>query len=100
MSKLVCFHFYNDPSHGWMKTDRETLRKYRVMELISNFSSQKGQFVWLKEDCDAPILIKAVEATGAVVKFFDHYRNTYSPIRNLGQFLSDNEELMLLANRW
>jgi hypothetical protein len=93
---LVCFHFYNDPGHGWMKTTRETLIKYGVMDKISQYSYQKGPFVWLEEDCDAPTLIKAVEANGAEVKLFDHYCNSESHIRKLYPFTSDEEEIAIL----
>ena len=77
----MLFHVYSDPGHGWLKTTMQVLEKFEVSEKISRYSYRQGDIVWLEEDCDAPLLIKAVEQRGVEVKLADHHRNTESPIR-------------------
>lgn len=45
------FKFYSDYGHGWLAVKRELLSKVNFTP--SQFSYQKGQTVYLEEDCDA-----------------------------------------------
>ena len=56
-------HFV-DPGHGWYKVSRKDLFKMDILDKISSFSYQKGDWVYLVEDCDATI-------------FFDRYKELF-----------------------
>ena len=60
-------HFV-DPGHGWYKVSRKLLRKMNLLDKISSFSYQKGDWVYLEEDCDATI-------------FFDRYKELFGEIQ-------------------
>ena len=59
---------FQDPGHGWYKVSRKLLRKMNLLDKISSFSYQKGDWVYLEEDCDATI-------------FFDRYKELYGEIQ-------------------
>ena len=62
---MTTYHFYSDPGHGWLRVPREELRELGIESKISKYSYQKGSFVYLEEDCDAPEFINALsEARG------------------------------------
>ena len=46
---------FQDPGHGWYKVSRKLLRKMNLLDKISSFSYQKGNWVYLEEDVDASI---------------------------------------------
>ena len=46
------FKFYSDPSHGWVKVDRPLLVSLGIIDKITPFSYQRGDFVYLEEDQD------------------------------------------------
>ena len=69
---MVRLDFYSDPAHGWYRVRRSALVDYGVAAKVSNCSYQRGDYVYLEEDCDAPLLIRAVEAAGGSVKIVDH----------------------------
>jgi len=55
---------YEDPSHGWLAVPREMLEELGITEKISNCSYERGDFVFLEEDCDMPLFLNAMEAKG------------------------------------
>ena len=67
------FKHFTDPGHGWYKVSREILRKMDLLDKISSFSYQKGDWVYLEEDCDATI-------------FFDRYKELFGEISNQNYF--------------
>lgn len=78
---------YSDPSHGWAKIKRETLRKLGILHKISSYSYQRGDFVYLEEDADLTLLVKTLEAKGEKLEFRGH-TNPYkrSRIRGYASF--------------
>ena len=50
-------HFV-DPGHGWYRVSRELLFRMDLLDKISSFSYQKGNWVYLEEDVDASIFFK------------------------------------------
>jgi len=50
---------YNDPGHGWVAIKRSVLIKLGIEHKITSYSYQRGQTVYLEEDCDASTLISA-----------------------------------------
>ena len=55
------------PGHGWYKVSRKDLFKMDILDKISSFSYQKGDWVYLEEDCDATI-------------FFDKYKELFGEL--------------------
>ena len=73
------FKHFQDPGHGWYRVSREMLRKMDLLDKISSFSYQKGDWVYLEEDCDATI-------------FFDRYKELFGDEYQIKitQNISDN----------
>lgn len=46
-------------SHGWVAVKRELLHRLNIADKITRFSSQKGDTVYLEEDNDANLFVKA-----------------------------------------
>jgi hypothetical protein len=82
MAKTRKFDFYNDPGHGWMKAPRKLLKEFGIEHQVSCYSYQRGDHVYLEEDCDAGLLINAMRSQGWEVSWRDHYSNKNSRIRN------------------
>ena len=86
------FHFYADPSHGWLKVQKAELENLNLSCPISSFSyvSPDGRFYFLEEDRDASIFIAAYQdqvlKNDQKVTFNEHYSNRSSRIRNYSQF--------------
>jgi len=56
--------YYVDPGHGWYAVKRTTIEKLKLLDKVSPYSYQKGATVYLEEDCDASLILDALEATG------------------------------------
>jgi hypothetical protein len=56
--------YVQDPSHGWAIVKRDLLPKIRLKEEDFPYSylSPKENFIALEEDCEMPILLKALDA--------------------------------------
>ncbi len=54
------YTIYSDPGHAWLKVRRVELSHLRILDKISTYSYQLGdRYVFLEEDCDLPIFLKA-----------------------------------------
>jgi hypothetical protein len=52
--------WHYDAGHAWLKMPIKSLLKCGVAGLISSFSYQDGENVYLEEDCDAPAALRAI----------------------------------------
>jgi len=84
--KTKLYDFYSDPGHGWLKVPRTEIEKLGIAHQVSTCSFKNGNFVYLEEDCDAPLFIKAQEAKGIEVKFKEYSTNKSSKIRSYPSF--------------
>ena len=50
---------YADGGHSWFKVSRKLLQSLNILEKISTFSKQLGNYVYLEEDCDFAVFAKA-----------------------------------------
>lgn len=82
---MKIYNFYSDPGHGWLEVKRSELAFLGILETISGFSYQKGDSVFLEEDCDAPKFFRAKDAAGVVYSIKDVYQEE-TPIRNYQHF--------------
>lgn len=80
--------FYSDPGHGWGAVKRQVLRQYGLLDRISGFSYQKGDTVYLEEDCDLPALVTALAANGTVVEWENKHTDNRSAIRGYDRFVA------------
>jgi len=53
--------FHHDGGHGWMETTRELVDFLEISDDISDCSYQKGKSVFLEEDVDFSLFVKAIE---------------------------------------
>ena len=80
------FQFYSDPGHGWAKVKRSLLKELGIEDKISSYSYQKGEFVYLEEDCDQYLFWKTMKDQGREVEYIQHNCNGSSSIRNYDSF--------------
>jgi len=81
--KIYVFH--SDAGHGWLAVKRKELIALGILDKISTCSYQRGNTVYLEEDCDAALFIEAMNAIGKPFQ----YRESdveYSPIRGYDRF--------------
>jgi hypothetical protein len=81
----MAFTFHTDPGHGWLEVSFTELRKVGLMPGdFSGYSYQQGSVVYLEEDCDASIFLRAYEAThGKSPELIEKYSHFDSWIRRL-----------------
>ena len=77
--------FHTDPGHGWLEVTRAELIRLGILENISAYSYEKGDKVYLEEDCDASRFVAAKKALGESFAFIDRYLEN-TPIRNYPHF--------------
>lgn len=78
--------YYTDPGHGWVPVKRTLLRQLGILDRISSFSYQRGGTVYLEEDCDATLLIEALERHGIEREWTSTHTNRRHPIRSYEPF--------------
>jgi hypothetical protein len=79
--------YYTDPGHGWFAVKRTELQRLGILTQVSTYSYQRGQTVYLEEDCDASLYFAAYRAAHG----FDRPitckgTNRRSPIRSYDTF--------------
>ena len=79
-------YFYSDPGHGWLSVSRKTLEKYIDPKLVSTYSYQRNDRVFLEEDRDAQLLIKALKDAGKKIEIVDYCARRSSKIRSYEYF--------------
>jgi len=79
--------FYSDPGHGWGAVKRKVLFDLGIAHKITPYSYQKGDTVYLEEDCDLAELVQALKDKGEPVEWDERSVNNYSPIRNYARFM-------------
>jgi hypothetical protein len=77
--------FTSDPGHGWGCVERRVLEGLGIADKISEFSYQQNDLVYLEEDCDLSLFIRAMEQRGYKVKLDERYVER-THIRGLPQY--------------
>jgi len=85
--KTKTYIFHSDPGHGWLAVKRQELIDLGILNQISSCSYQRGKTVYLEEDCDYSIFMRAKETNGEDVKIRESYRDNTS-VRNYNHFSS------------
>jgi hypothetical protein len=85
LAKPVIYH--QDPGHGWFGVKRAALSALGILEQVSSYSYQRGETVYLEEDCDASLFFKAVrDRLGQNPQYQERHTNKRSPIRSYNCF--------------
>lgn len=95
------YQFFSDPSHGWLRVPRESLRKLDIEDRVSHYSYQQGDEVYLEEDGDLSLFINSsIKAEGLEVNREtasrwmadnikpDEIHDAYSPIHAMASYCS------------
>jgi hypothetical protein len=78
--------YYTDPGHGWFAVKRNTLTMLGLQYEISHYSYQRGQTVYLEEDCDATVFFNKARAMGIEVKYTEKHTDKTHPIRSYDRY--------------
>lgn len=78
--------YYTDPGHGWFAVKRDTLAKMGLLYEVSTYSYQRGETVYLEEDCDATVFFNRARAMGLEVKYTEKHTDRRHPIRSYAVF--------------
>ena len=81
-TEKIKLHFCYDGGHGWLRLPITLVDQLDIATNISRFSYINSDYVFLEEDCDASLAIKALEEKNITyaVDHVDH--GNRSTIRN------------------
>jgi hypothetical protein len=80
------YYFHNDPGHGWLAVPKVEADRLGLLDKITPYSYDNGLWLYLEEDCDAPLFLKAKKDAGEPVQFIEVYHDTDAPVRNYPSF--------------
>lgn len=80
------FKVYADPGHAWCAVKRSFLRQLGLLGKVSSFSYQKGNTVYLEEDCDLSLLVNELKIREISFEFIEKHTNRQSPVRSYDRF--------------
>jgi len=83
--RTLKLNFHTDAGHGWLACKKDLVIALGIAKDITPYSYQRGQTVYLEEDCDMSRFMRACESHGVQVVLNEKYRDQ-SPIRNYEQF--------------
>ena len=79
--------FFSDPGHGWLAVKRKELIELNIIHKVSECSYERGNTVYLEEDCDASLFIQTLRDKGIEIKYRESISPIdQSPIRRYGRF--------------
>jgi hypothetical protein len=84
------YHFYLDPGHGWLKVPRQELQELGIAHLITPYSYQRGDWVFLEEDRDLTTFANA-HPKWSEVKQVLYTANNRSRIRGYQRYDPEGE---------
>ena len=82
------FTFINDPGHGWLSVSYKDLIELDLVDKISSHSYMNASRVFLEEDCDLSLFIKALNKAGFELETIDSYKDL-APQRNYSSYCYD-----------
>jgi len=97
-ARSLTFVFYADPGHAWLGIKRQLLLQYpKVALAISNHSYQRGQTVYLEEDCDAGLFLETLRVANERFTVVAKHGNQRSPIRSYDVFALTEDEMTSIS---
>lgn len=79
---------YSDPGHAWAKVKRSVLNNLGIANKVSPYSYQRGEYVYLEEDCDYPLLVDALHWRNTRIKCVERSSNKDSRIRGYERYVN------------
>jgi hypothetical protein len=89
LNKTYVFHA--DPGHGWLAVKRAALHELGIADKVSSYSYQKGDTVYLEEDCDMPLYLGELQARSLHYSFKESHTNSDSHIRRYEPYESNTK---------
>ena len=80
--KTLNLIFHTDPGHGWLEVPKSMLVDLDISSQISSCSYMNTDYVYLEEDCDCTVFVKAAESNGYVLNVKEQHKEV-TPIRNM-----------------
>jgi len=80
------YNFHTDPGHGWLEVTLAEVVALGISEQISHYSYQRGDKVYLEEDCDAALFINAKKQRGEEYSFNEAHTDNEHWIRRLPSY--------------
>lgn len=91
MAKEKVFKFYTDPGHGWLAVKVSVLHSIGLStHSFSAYSYQRGQTVYLEEDCDASLFADKWKAAGNEFRYVSKHTDKSHPIRSYDRINQTN----------
>lgn len=85
-NKTFTCTYYTDPGHGWFKVKRSVLHNLNIAHLVSSYSYQRGEYVYLEEDCDITLLYHALKEQGTTLLSQHKHTDNDSRIRTYERY--------------
>lgn len=82
---IITLKYHTDAGHGWLECSRDMLDSVGIADDVSRYSYQRGDNVYLEEDCDMPLLLNALRKRDIGVTVEELYKED-SPVRNFARF--------------
>lgn len=89
LNKSFKVKVYSDSGHSWAAVKRSVLNDLDIMHLISRYSYQRGQTVYLEEDCDFPLFVIEMCKLGYWIEHISRDHGTRSVIRSYERFSTE-----------
>ena len=86
MTETFKIKVYADPGHAWGAVKRQVLFDLGIADKITPYSYQRGDTVYLEEDCDLARLTTALSGKGIWIQQVEKHTNGRSPIRSYDRF--------------
>lgn len=83
----MLYIMHSDPGHGWLQVKRQELIDLGILDKISHYSYQKGDDVYLEEDCDYSRFITRMKELGKPIEISEfNSAHDDSPVRSFASF--------------
>ena len=81
---MRAFKFFSDPGHGWLRVDIASAKAVGLEPSnFSQWSYQYNHWLYLEEDCDASLFVKAyMDKHNRAPTIHEHVSENSSAIRN------------------
>lgn len=86
MEKKFTVVVYSDPGHAWAKVKRNVLKNLGIADQVSSYSYQRGDYVYLEEDCDFSLLVNALRKHGTTIRCIEKNTNKLSRVRSYERY--------------
>lgn len=80
---------YSDSGHSWAAVKRSVLNDLGIQNRITQYSYQRGETVYLEEDCDFPLFVTEMSKHGYWIEHVSIDTGDRSVIRSYEQFSAE-----------